>query len=311
MTERPLVTIAIPVYNEEKYLSSTIESVIHQSYKNIRIIISDNCSTDSSFEVAKKYALVDNRIELFQHEENIGAIENFRFALSKGDTEYFMWMGAHDIVAERFIEGAVNRMKGDDEIALVFPKSVFFENDIKNHGESADSEIDTTGLTRIEAYGKVIAALYSCVAVHGVFKTEILKKVPLEKGGADHLILAGVSLYGKLVPTADVNFFRRIVRKETTKEAEQRLVKFKMYDEKYNRFILMSFMHIKYLILNKDLTGREKKKMVYQTIAVFNKRFVAFSPKQVVKFFLFEEYLPKVAFTILYWQTKKKLRLMN
>src|SRR6516162_10132302 len=116
MKENVFVTIAIPVYNEEKFLLETIQSAINQSYKNIRIIISDNCSTDASFEIASKFAKQDNRIELIRHEKNIGALENFIFALSKCNTQYFMWLGAHDLLLPGFIEEAVNKMNGDPSI---------------------------------------------------------------------------------------------------------------------------------------------------------------------------------------------------
>lgn len=65
----PFVTIGIPVYNEEKFVAETILSALNQTYKNIRIIISDNCSTDRTFEIAAKYAQVDGRIKLIRHEK--------------------------------------------------------------------------------------------------------------------------------------------------------------------------------------------------------------------------------------------------
>ena len=53
---KPLVTIGIPVYNEEKYIKETLLSAINQTYKNLEIIISDNCSTDSSLKVIHEVA---------------------------------------------------------------------------------------------------------------------------------------------------------------------------------------------------------------------------------------------------------------
>ena len=71
MNAESLVTIGIPVYNEENYLAETIESAINQTYQTIQIIISDNCSTDRSFEIAQKYAEQDSRILLVRQEKNI------------------------------------------------------------------------------------------------------------------------------------------------------------------------------------------------------------------------------------------------
>ena len=58
----PLVTIGMPVYNGSASLESSIESILSQSYQNLEIIISDNNSEDSSMEICRKYALLDQRI---------------------------------------------------------------------------------------------------------------------------------------------------------------------------------------------------------------------------------------------------------
>ena len=65
MIEFPFVSVVIPCYNEEKYLSKCIESVLTQTYTNFECIIVNNCSTDSSFEIAQKYKKMDGRIRAY------------------------------------------------------------------------------------------------------------------------------------------------------------------------------------------------------------------------------------------------------
>ena len=60
-----LVSVITPIYNSEKYISKTINSVINQSYKNLEIILVDDGSTDKTYEILKKYAKMDKRIKLF------------------------------------------------------------------------------------------------------------------------------------------------------------------------------------------------------------------------------------------------------
>ena len=64
----PLVSILIPLYNAEEYLSDTLESIIEQTYKNIEIIIVDDASTDNTQEIVKKFQNNDNRIRYIKNE---------------------------------------------------------------------------------------------------------------------------------------------------------------------------------------------------------------------------------------------------
>ncbi len=67
-----LVSVIIPVYNAEKFVSYTLDSVINQDYKNIEIIIIDDCSKDNSFDIISKYMALDSRIKYHKMEENSG-----------------------------------------------------------------------------------------------------------------------------------------------------------------------------------------------------------------------------------------------
>lgn len=65
MKEEPLLSVIIPVYGVEKYISQCLESVIHQSYKNLEIIVINDGTKDQSAVVAKKFACVDERIKVY------------------------------------------------------------------------------------------------------------------------------------------------------------------------------------------------------------------------------------------------------
>ena len=77
----PLVSIVTPVYNEEKYLTECIESVIAQTYQHWTLTIVDNCSTDASLEVARRYAAIDSRIQVQQNTVFLPAVANHNRAL--------------------------------------------------------------------------------------------------------------------------------------------------------------------------------------------------------------------------------------
>jgi glycosyltransferase involved in cell wall biosynthesis len=104
MSLSPLVSIGIPVYNGEKTIDTCIKSVLNQTYGNIEIIISDNCSSDSTAAICRDFANLDSRITLVVQDENIGPASNFDFVLSRSMGTYFMWLAADDSKSQDFIE---------------------------------------------------------------------------------------------------------------------------------------------------------------------------------------------------------------
>ena len=89
------VTVAIPVYNDEKYLREAIDSILHQTYKDFILLIINDGSTDSSQDIIASYT--DKRIKLINHPCNMGRSAARNTALEAADTEYLAWMDADDI----------------------------------------------------------------------------------------------------------------------------------------------------------------------------------------------------------------------
>src|SRR3546814_10449835 len=77
------ICVGVPIYNEEKYISETLKSLKSQNIDNVHFLISDNQSTDNTLEICRNEVGDDERFSIIQHKENIGAAENFKFALDK------------------------------------------------------------------------------------------------------------------------------------------------------------------------------------------------------------------------------------
>src|SRR5436190_6590278 len=77
----PLVSVVTPVYNEAEYLVECVESVLAQTYQKWEYTIVDNCSSDGSLEIARRYAAQDSRIRVFQNQHFLRAIPNHNIAL--------------------------------------------------------------------------------------------------------------------------------------------------------------------------------------------------------------------------------------
>ena len=67
-----MITVIMPVYNGEKYLHDSIQSILKQSYENFEFLILDDSSMDSSVKIIDSYVKIDNRIKLFKLKKNIG-----------------------------------------------------------------------------------------------------------------------------------------------------------------------------------------------------------------------------------------------
>ncbi|HVG41719.1 MAG TPA: glycosyltransferase family A protein, partial [Chitinophagaceae bacterium] len=75
----PLVTINIPTYNQQGYIARAIESCLAQDYSNLEIVVSDDCSTDNTYHIAKKFE--SNKVRVHQTPQNSGRVKNYRYAL--------------------------------------------------------------------------------------------------------------------------------------------------------------------------------------------------------------------------------------
>ncbi len=109
-----LVSIIIPVYNIEKYISKCVESVINQSYKYLEIILVDDGSTDDSNNICQCYAKKDSRIKIIQQNNSgVSSARNKGLACAKGD--YVMFVDGDDVIDVKIIELMMEETSSDNK----------------------------------------------------------------------------------------------------------------------------------------------------------------------------------------------------
>lgn len=101
------VTVIIPVYNSEKYIGKCIESVINQTYKNIKILLINDGSTDKSKEILGKYRSEYENIEVI-NQNNKGVAVTRNEAIMKVNTKYLMFIDNDDFIDSNYIETYIN-----------------------------------------------------------------------------------------------------------------------------------------------------------------------------------------------------------
>ena len=117
----PLVSIVTPVYNNEEYLAECIESVLAQTYQNWDYIIVNNCSTDKSGEIARRYAAKNPRIRVHDNQQFLRAVPNHNLALRQisPESKYCKIVFADDWIFPHCIEEMVAVAEEHSSVGIV------------------------------------------------------------------------------------------------------------------------------------------------------------------------------------------------
>lgn len=149
----PLVSIGITSYNRPKTLGRAIESVINQTYSNMEIIISDDCSTNPEVEqVISKY-VQDKRVQYIRQPLNIGMVFNQNFVLEKATGNFFMRLADDDWLDLNYIESCITFLIKNPEYSSAYGHAKLFDS--KNVFLKDDVKIDLVqerGVERIKDY---------------------------------------------------------------------------------------------------------------------------------------------------------------
>ncbi|MGN9056320.1 glycosyltransferase family 2 protein [Bariatricus sp. HCP28S3_A7] len=105
-----LVSIIVPVYNSEQYLEETIQCVQKQSYTNWEMLLADDCSSDHSAEIIKKYAKNDHRVIYLKLDQNGGAAKARNHALERSQGQYIAYLDADDVWLPNKLERQIDFM---------------------------------------------------------------------------------------------------------------------------------------------------------------------------------------------------------
>lgn len=95
----PLISVVIPIYNMENYLSKCVDSILNQTYRNLEIILVDDCSTDKSEEIIKQYVDQDDRIKAVAHQKNMGLFQARISGCDIATGKYIAFVDSDDYVS--------------------------------------------------------------------------------------------------------------------------------------------------------------------------------------------------------------------
>lgn len=285
---KPLVSIGMPVFNGERFLRKTLDSLLAQDYENFELNISDNASTDQTEDICREYVAKDNRVRYDRNETNYGVPFNFNKVLELASGKYFMWAGDHDLWHPSFISRCVLLFEQYPDAVLVYPQAILI--DLQGRAiETIEEHIDTRGLSALQAYKQLIWTLTICNIAYGLFRRSVLMTTGKFRHilGSDHLLLAELVLKGDFAHIQEPLFYMRKNRPDEWYDEEkykERLMSaiYPVTAAKSSKktmqalYFKMFCAHLEMLI-HAPLTVREKLDAARETVLCFEKRFRVFS----------------------------------
>ena len=175
MISQPLLSIGIPTFNRPDGLQQIVLSITQQTYRNLEIIISDNCSTEPEVaQMGEVFSERDRRIQFYQQPKNYGSTNNFKYVFEKATGEYFLWISDDDQITDRdYLRKLMDEVvEGYD---FVFPNVIKVDGTrkIKSENKKVNFESDVNAFQK---HLQVIKKMYiGYQVVGGIYKINLLK----------------------------------------------------------------------------------------------------------------------------------------
>ena len=116
----PLVSVALITYNHGEFLAECLDSILSQSYGKLEIIVADDCSSDKTQSILKKYSQLNPQLRLFLAKENAGVTINHNVALRNCRGKYISWMSGDDIMLPGKISKQVELLESDPNCSICY-----------------------------------------------------------------------------------------------------------------------------------------------------------------------------------------------
>ena len=172
------ISVLIPVYNVELYLSECLDSVVNQTEHDLEIICIDDASTDKSVNILQQYALYDDRIRVFKHSENKGLFQTRKDAVEVANGKYIMFLDSDDYLSLNACECLYQQMENSYVDFIQFGTEVLSGDNtskdmvawVENFMQTQDGIVD----------GNLVRACFlehkfNCNLVNKIWKTENCK----------------------------------------------------------------------------------------------------------------------------------------
>jgi glycosyltransferase involved in cell wall biosynthesis len=204
------VFIGMPVYNAQATLRSALASLLAQTHTDLRILVSDNGSTDQTYQIALDCARQDQRVQVVRSPVNRGPTWNFNTVLQAAERcPFFMWAAHDDLWAADYVTRCVGVLLRDATVVLSGTQARFVDTTGAATGE-IDVGVTTVGLPPVERAVRYLNEVNRNSVFYGVYRGDAVRGRQLvNRLGGDQLFLFDLCLVGALSTVPEALLTRR------------------------------------------------------------------------------------------------------
>lgn len=208
----PRVTLAVPTCNVARYLPLALDSLLAQDFPDYELVISDNASTDGTWEICEQYAAKDDRIRLYRNETNIGLSGNFARLVALARGELFRFCAHDDLCAPSLLRRCVEALDEAGPRAVLVHSQVML---IDAAGDEIGPDQEAFPVRERSAFRRAARVSHHLGAVNelfGLIRTDALRRTrgltPLHY--TDAMLVSELAIRGEFVVVPDRLFYRRL-----------------------------------------------------------------------------------------------------
>lgn len=216
------LSILIGCFNEAKYIQKCLLSLKDQDSSDFEVIISDNDSTDTTVNKILESIHGDERFRLHRQLENIGAAKNAKFLLDQVQTEFVMFLGAHDYLSKGYVRNCLAKIKQNPKISISFAPTIAID---ENENPFESNFLRVYDFTQHEPYIRYlnsIAQIVDGTPFQGIMRTKLLKQMEIPPiASVDLIIISNMLWHGVLNYVHGENYFRRFFKNRQSSYMER------------------------------------------------------------------------------------------
>ncbi len=207
----PTVDVNLVAYNDEQHIEEVLDSILSQSYQNLKVTVFDDASKDKTVQIVSKIAKTDSRVNLICQSINTGLPSNFNTALKYGDSPLVLFKSGNDKIQDNMVETLVDGILCREELALAYCRS----DVVNRNGDFVKSfpshtYFHTSALQPLEAARKIMSSYTQASPLWGLYRRNYLN---LSQGypwchGGDHIMTCELALYGDISLIEGTKIFR-------------------------------------------------------------------------------------------------------